>query len=54
MSISFDGQLSHAHATGYYAHAVEIVRFPARGRKKRFAPSLGMWHHPYGLLGFML
>src|SRR4030095_8160487 len=53
MSISFDRQLSHVQATGYYAHAVEIVRTPARGRKKRFAPVLGLWHHPYEPLACM-
>jgi hypothetical protein len=47
ISISFDGQLSHAQATGCSAYAVEIVRAAVRGRKKRFAPVLGLWHHPY-------
>jgi hypothetical protein len=28
------------------AHAVGIVRATARGRKKRFAPVLALWHHP--------
>src|SRR5262245_11767174 len=53
MSISFERQLSHAQAMGYYAHAVEIVRTPARGRKKRFVPIIGMWHHHYESLACM-
>ena len=29
----------------------DIVRATARGRKKRFAPVPGLWHHPYEPLG---
>src|SRR5262249_32287617 len=51
ISISFDGKLSHAQAMGCRAHTVGIVRAAAMGRKKRFAPILGLWHHPYEPLG---
>jgi len=38
-------------AMGCRTYAGDIVRATARGRKKRFAPVLALWHHPYYPLG---
>src|SRR6266487_5612750 len=49
MSISFVGQLSCLEAMGENTYTCYIVRTPALGCKKRFAPMLILWHHPFYL-----
>jgi len=46
MSISFAGQSSRLEAMGDNTYTGYIVRAPAMGCKKRFAPVLVLWHHP--------
>jgi hypothetical protein len=46
MSISSAGQLAHLEAMGGDTHTGYIVRVPAMGCKKRFAPVLALWHYP--------